>query len=66
MNSFTSIGSKKASVHRDFVDRATRCIVAWAVCAERTPELTQSVVDPAPHAASYYSDALNTYRELCW
>lgn len=48
------------------MDRATRCIVAWAVCLSRTPELMQSVVDAAPHAANYYSDAFNTYRELCW
>ena len=26
----------------------------------------QSVVDAAPHATHYYSDAFNTYRELCW
>jgi IS1 family transposase len=26
----------------------------------------QSVVDAAPHARRYYSDAFNTYRELCW
>jgi hypothetical protein len=26
----------------------------------------QRVVDAAPRAASYYSDAFNTYRELCW
>jgi IS1 family transposase len=26
----------------------------------------RSVVDSAPHASSYYSDAFNTYRELCW
>lgn len=26
----------------------------------------QSVVDAAPHAANYFSDAFNTYRELCW
>ena len=26
----------------------------------------QSVVDAAPHAAGYYSDAFNTYRGLCW
>ena len=48
------------------VDRATRCVVAWAVCTSRTPELMQSVVDAAPHAENYYSDAFNTYRELCW
>ena len=25
----------------------------------------QSVIDSAPHAHSYFSDAFNTYRELC-
>ena len=40
--------------------------MAWAVCFNRTPELMQSVVDSAPHARNYYSDAFNTYRELCW
>ena len=40
--------------------------MAWAVCLNRTPELMQSVVDAAPRARSYYSDAFNTYRELCW
>jgi IS1 family transposase len=48
------------------VGRATRCVVAWAVCLNRTPELMQSVVDAAPHARNYYSDAFNAYRELCW
>jgi len=40
--------------------------MAWAVCSERTPGLMQSVMDLAPHAASYFLDAFNTYRELCW
>jgi hypothetical protein len=48
------------------VERQTRCVVAWAVCESRTPEVMQSVVDAAPHARNYYSDAFNTYRELCW
>ena len=48
------------------MDRATRCVAAWAVCLNRTPELMQSVVDSAPRAPHYYSDAFNTYRELCW
>jgi IS1 family transposase len=48
------------------VERGTRCVVAWAVCESRTPEVIQSVVDAAPRARSYYSDAFNTYRELCW
>jgi len=26
----------------------------------------QSDIDAAPHAASYYSEAFNTYRELRW
>jgi insertion element IS1 protein InsB len=26
----------------------------------------QSVIDAAPPAQSYFSDAFNTYRELCW
>jgi insertion element IS1 protein InsB len=48
------------------VDRTTRCIVAWEVCFERTPKLLQSLIDQAPHAAGYFSDAFNTYRELCY
>lgn len=42
--------------------RRFRCRVCERIY---TPELMQSVVDVAPHAAHYYSDALNTYRELC-
>ena len=26
----------------------------------------QRVIDSAPHASRYFSDAFNTYRELCW
>jgi insertion element IS1 protein InsB len=26
----------------------------------------QQVIDSAPHASNYFSDAFNTYRELCW
>ena len=26
----------------------------------------QAVIDAAPHARNYFSDAFNTYRELCW
>ena len=48
------------------VDRATRCIVSHAVCWQRTPEVMQSVIDSAPHATRYFSDAFNTYKELCW
>jgi len=37
--------------------------VVW----ERTPAVLQAVVDRAPHAPRYYSDAALVYRELsCW
>lgn len=48
------------------MDRLTRCVVAYEVCFERTSKLLQSVIDAAPHAESYYSDAFNTYKELCY
>lgn len=48
------------------VDHETRCVVGHAVYAERTPEVMQAVIDSAPHATSYLSDAFNTYGELCW
>jgi IS1 family transposase len=36
--------------------------VVW----ERTPEVLQSVIDRAPHAPRYYSDAALVYRELSY
>jgi IS1 family transposase len=48
------------------VERAIRRGGAHTVCAERTPEVMQAVVDSAPHAARYFSDAFNTCRELCY
>jgi hypothetical protein len=55
---FTFVGSKKRPAYVvTVVERSSRCILAWAVCEARTPELMQSVVDAAPHARNYYSDA---------
>ncbi len=48
------------------VDRTSRRIVSHAVCFARTPEVLQAVVDTAPPAANYFSDAFNTYKELSW
>jgi hypothetical protein len=48
------------------VERRTRWAVAHAVCAERTPEVMQAVIDAAPHSRRYSSDAFNTYRELSY
>lgn len=36
------------------------------MCWERTPELLQGVIDAAPHAARYFTDAFLAYRELCY
>lgn len=48
------------------VDRATSCIVAWAVTQERSPELLHGLVDAAPQAHFYYSDLFAPYRSLIY
>ena len=46
------------------VDRATRCIVGWAVVKHRTFEVMQDVVDQGPQAAQYFSDGLAMYADV--
>jgi len=46
------------------VDRKTRCILGWAVVWMRTQESLQQVVDQAPKAQWYYSDAFDAYQWL--
>jgi len=41
-------------------------IVGWAVCAERTLEILQSVVDSAPEAENYYTDGFLMYQDLSY
>jgi IS1 family transposase len=48
------------------VDRSTHTIVSWAVCAERTLEIRQSVIDTASTAQSYYTDGFLMYRDLSY
>jgi IS1 family transposase len=49
------------------VDRSTHTIVGFAVCAERTLELLQSVVDNSIKAENYYTDSFLMYQDLsCW
>lgn len=48
------------------VDRATRCIVGWAVVPERTTEVMQALVDRSPQAHRYYSDPFPTYQALVY
>jgi len=46
------------------VDRDTRCILGWEVLWDRTQAAIQSVVDRAPKAQWYFSDALDVYYSL--
>ncbi len=48
------------------VDRTTHTIVGWAVCAERTLEILQSVIDRAPPAKDYYTDGFLMYQDLSY
>ena len=48
------------------VDRATSCIVAWAVSPGRAQALLQELVDTAPQARFYYSDLFAPYRSLIY
>jgi IS1 family transposase len=48
------------------VDRATHTIVGFAVCAERTLEILQSVVDTSIRAANYYTDGFLMYQDLSY
>jgi insertion element IS1 protein InsB len=48
------------------VDRVTRCIVGWDVVWERTCTALQAMLDRAPFARHYYSDAFVTYRTLVY
>jgi IS1 family transposase len=48
------------------VDRATRCIVSWAVLWERTWDALQETIERAAPAQQYYSDAFPTYETLVY
>ena len=48
------------------VDRVTHTIVGFAVCAERTLEILQSVVDTSIKAANYYTDGFLMYQDLSY
>jgi len=48
------------------VERATSCIVGWAVSAVCDEAHWQAVLDAAPQATVYYSDASPTYLALLY
>jgi insertion element IS1 protein InsB len=47
-------------------DRATRCLLGWAVAPERSANVMQAVADSGPDAAITYSDAYEGYRGLIY
>src|SRR5690348_420249 len=62
-----SLSRKKNKVYIiTFVDRATRCIVRWEVNWAVSDEELQELLDGAPPAQWYYSDALPAYQELAY
>ena len=48
------------------IDRATRCILGWAIIPERTFEAMQALLDRSPQATWYYSDYFSTYHALVY
>ena len=48
------------------MDRASSCIVGWAVSDERSVELFQRLVDHAPSARFYYSDLFASWRAVLY
>ena len=46
------------------MDRETRCFLGWKVAWERSQELVQAIVDHAPKAKWYFSDAFDVYASL--
>jgi insertion element IS1 protein InsB len=48
------------------VERVTRCIVGWCVEQERSERVLQELVDAAPQALIYFSDAFPTYESLLY
>ena len=46
------------------MDRRTRCFLGWHVVWVRTQQALQNLVDAAPKAGWYYSDAFDAYDRL--
>ena len=58
-------GIKKQDLHHiTIVDRATRCFIGCKLVWERTKEEIQTLVDAAPKAKWYYSDAFEACDRL--
>ncbi len=46
------------------MDRETRCVLGWKVTWERSQAVMQAIVDEAPKAKWYFSDAFDVYASL--
>jgi IS1 family transposase len=57
-------GQKKQIFVITIVDRLTRCFLGYKVVWQRTQEVIQEMVDEAPKAKRYYSDAFDAYDRL--
>jgi len=62
---FTFIGDKKKIIFVITIfDRFTRCYLGFRVVWERTRAAIQEIVDEAPKAKHYFSDAFDAYERL--
>lgn len=57
-------GQKKQIFVITIVDRFTRCYLGFRVVWERTQAAIQEIVDEAPKAKHYFSDAFDAYERL--
>ena len=64
MNSSLILGIKNRIYLITLVDRETRCFLGWQVAWERSQGLVQAIVDHAPKAKWYFSDAFDVYASL--
>jgi IS1 family transposase len=48
------------------VDRTTHCFLSWQVATDRDQATIQSLVDAAPRATQYYSDAWSGYANVVY
>jgi len=57
-------GQKKQIYILTIVDRLTRCYLGFQVVWQRSQAATQELVDEAPKAKRYFSDAFDAYERL--
>ena len=48
------------------MDRTTRCFLRWDVAVDRDQATIQALVDAAPRAGQYYSDAWIAYENVVY